>query len=422
MRYIKVIGVSIVMLFLMATTVSASTLAKPLDIKQDVSSAIVIDAGTGQILAEKNSDKLGPIASQSKLLTAYAVLKAIDSGKIKWSDKVTISKKADLSKQDSHMFSHLAVKAGDRLTVRELYNTMITLSSNDSAFALAEYLTPKKMTTAQALESWAEELHLTKSKWYNSAGQVNQDAFENKVASAPDNAANLASPKHVAMITREIVRLDPDIRKLATSTHVSYHLTKNYVINEPTEMTKNWPYLINPNHLIIEGLKTGSTPESGAAFTGIIKDTSGHEFITVVNGAASYMDEVQRYQKTLNIVNEVLADKQATTFIKGTVLPQAKHVDLPRMKQSHMPVTIAQTKTVWINKGSKLSPEIKTFNIKGKSVKKEQTVATVTFNLRGAQYLPNGHNHDHAVELAATQKTTKANFIVRAWRSIVHSY
>ena len=151
MKHIKIIGALVAMLFLMTTAVSANAIAKPLEIKQDVSSAIVIDASTGQILAVKNADKLGPIASQSKLLTAYAVLKAINSGKIKWSDKVTISKKADLSKQDSHLFSHLAVKAGDRLTVRELYNTMITLSANDAAFALAEYMTPKNMTTAKAL-------------------------------------------------------------------------------------------------------------------------------------------------------------------------------------------------------------------------------------------------------------------------------
>ncbi|MEX0380132.1 D-alanyl-D-alanine carboxypeptidase family protein [Leuconostoc sp. MS02] len=420
MKHIKVIGAIFVMFFLMTTAVSANADAKPLGIKEDVSSAIVIDASTGQILAEKNADKLGPIASQSKLLTAYAVLKAIDTKKIKWSDKVTISKKADLFKQDSHMFSHLAVKAGDQLTVRELYNTMITLSANDAAFALAEYLTPKKMTTAQALQAWAAELHLTQSKWYNSAGQVNQDAFDNKVENAPDDAVNLASPKHVAIIAREIVKLDPNIRELATSKQVSYHLTKNYIVNEPTEMTKNWPYLVNPNHLTIEGLKTGSTPESGAAFTGIIKDTNGHEFITVVNGAASYMDEVQRYQKSLNIVNAVLSAQKAVTFKKGTVLPHASQVDLPNMKQYHMPVTVAQTKTIWINNGAKLSSKIVALDIKGKSVKKGQKIANVKFNLNNAQYLSSSYDVDQSVQLIATHKTAKANFIVRAWRSVVH--
>lgn len=421
MKHIKFIGSLFAMLFLMTTTVSANVGAKPVELKQDVSSAIVIDASTGQILGEKNADQLGPIASQSKLLTAYAVLKAIHSGKITWSDYVPISKKADLSKEDGHMFSHLAVKAGDHLTVRELYNTMITLSANDAAFALAEYLTPKKMTTAEALTSWAEELKLTQSKWYNSAGQVNKNAFNNKVTNAPDDAMNLASPKHVAIIAREIVRLDPDIRELATSKSVSYRLTKNYIVNEPIEMTKNWPYLSNPKHLTIEGLKTGSTPESGAAFTGIIKDTHGHEFITVVNGAASYMDEVQRYQKTLNIVNEVLDDKQATTFAKGTVLSQAKQVDLPLMKQTHMPVAVAKTKTVWADKGEKLTFKIGMSNVTGKLVKKGQKMATVTFNLRDAKYLPNSHDFDNDVELVATQKTVKANFIIRAWRAILDS-
>ena len=419
MKHIKIIGAIVAMLFLMTTAVSANAIAKPLEIKQDVSSAIVIDASTGQILAVKNADKLGPIASQSKLLTAYAVLKAINSGKIKWSDKVTISKKADLSKQDSHLFSHLAVKAGDRLTVRELYNTMITLSANDAAFALAEYMTPKNMTTAKALQLWAKELQLTQSTWYNSAGQINQDAFENKVKNAPDNAVNLVSPKHVAIIAREIVKLDPNIRELATNTHVSYHLRNNYIVNEPTEMTKNWPYLINPNHLTIEGLKTGSTPESGAAFTGIIKDSSGHEFITVVNGAASYMDEVQRYQKTLNIVNEVLEAQKATTFKKGHVLPYAKEVNLSRMKLYHMPVVVAQTRTIWINKSSDLSPKMTALDVKGKLVQKGQKIGDIKFNLSGAQYLPTSDDSDKSVQLVATRKTRQANFIVRAWRAMM---
>ncbi len=80
--------------------------AQPLALQENVTSAIVVDAQTGQILAEKNADKMVQIASQSKMLTAYAVLRGINSGKIKWTDKVPITKKADLSKQDSHLFSH----------------------------------------------------------------------------------------------------------------------------------------------------------------------------------------------------------------------------------------------------------------------------------------------------------------------------
>ena len=60
MKHIKIIGAIVAMLFLMTTAVSANAIAKPLEIKQDVSSAIVIDASTGQILAVKNADKLGP--------------------------------------------------------------------------------------------------------------------------------------------------------------------------------------------------------------------------------------------------------------------------------------------------------------------------------------------------------------------------
>ena len=41
-----------------------------------------------------------------------------------------------------------------------------------------------------ALKQWVAESYLTGSKWYNSAGQVNKDAFSHRVKDASDEAAN----------------------------------------------------------------------------------------------------------------------------------------------------------------------------------------------------------------------------------------
>lgn len=198
-----------------STTKVATVDDQPVQLNTSATSALVVDLTTGQILGQKNSSKQVAIASQSKMLTAYGVLKSIKSGKIKWSTMVPITSKADLSKEDSHMFSHIAIKAGDKVSVRELYDVMFANSANDAAFALGEFVTPKGETTQQALESWAKELHLSGSQWYNSAGQVNENAFENEISSAPKTASNKASNQQLAMIARAILELDPSLRQLS---------------------------------------------------------------------------------------------------------------------------------------------------------------------------------------------------------------
>ena len=54
--------------------------------------AIAVDASTGQILYDKNSSKPMAIASMTKMLSTYLVLKAIHEGKLSWNQKISVSK------------------------------------------------------------------------------------------------------------------------------------------------------------------------------------------------------------------------------------------------------------------------------------------------------------------------------------------
>ena len=61
--------------------------------------AIIIDGKTGQIVYEKNADKVLGIASMSKMMTEYIIMESIKNGKISWDQKVKINKYVhDLSK------------------------------------------------------------------------------------------------------------------------------------------------------------------------------------------------------------------------------------------------------------------------------------------------------------------------------------
>ena len=50
--------------------------------------AILIDAATGKVLYEKNSDKVLGIASMTKMMTEYLLLEAIAEGRVKWDQRV----------------------------------------------------------------------------------------------------------------------------------------------------------------------------------------------------------------------------------------------------------------------------------------------------------------------------------------------
>ncbi|MBZ1513663.1 D-alanyl-D-alanine carboxypeptidase family protein [Leuconostoc mesenteroides] len=402
-----------------STTKVATVDDQPVQLNTSATSALVVDLTTGQILGQKNSSKQVAIASQSKMLTAYGVLKSIKSGKIKWSTMFPITSKADLSKEDSHLFSHIAIKAGDKVSVRELYDVMFANSANDAAFALGEFVTPKGETTQQALESWAKELHLSGSQWYNSAGQVNENAFENEISSAPKTASNKASNQQLAMIARAILELDPSLRQLSKKLTISYHMTPNFVVTDKTDywqlMTETMPNLSNPNQLTIEGLKTGSSPESGAGFTGLIKDKNGHEFITVVNGIANYMDETKRYQESLRIVDQVLAQKQPNYIKENQTVGHLKTLTFPNTKQEHIIVKAAQTRHYWTNKGVKLAFTQPTFDSKLANIKKNQTVGYTTAALN-AQYLPYAQKTEKRISLKSTSSSKPVNWFVKFWR------
>ena len=60
----------------------------------EAASVLLMDAGTGTVILEKNADEKRPVASVTKLMTILLVLEALDEGKITWEQEVTVSKAA----------------------------------------------------------------------------------------------------------------------------------------------------------------------------------------------------------------------------------------------------------------------------------------------------------------------------------------
>lgn len=122
--------------------------------------ALVYDTRSSRFLYEKNIDHKLPIASLTKILSAVIILE-----KLNLEDIVTISEnsiKVDGEKQDLYL--------GEKLSVRNLLKLMLIESSNDAAYALAEYSKVKNIDFVGTMNSKATAINMKNSFFTDPAG------------------------------------------------------------------------------------------------------------------------------------------------------------------------------------------------------------------------------------------------------------
>ncbi len=132
----KKISILVVVSLIMITTFSMNSLnvqaAENIDVKAE--SAIIVDANTGKVLYEKQSDLKLPPASMTKMMTEYLVLEAINEGQISWETTTQISDYAYwLSSNNS--FSGIGLIQDKNYTVRQFYEGMAIISDNATCFS-----------------------------------------------------------------------------------------------------------------------------------------------------------------------------------------------------------------------------------------------------------------------------------------------
>src|SRR5690606_30050144 len=135
-------------------------------------SYFVVAAKTGRELAAYEPDaKLAP-ASLTKLMTAYAIFKALEEEQIALDDEVTVSEKAWRT-PGSRMF----IEVGSRVKVEDLIMGLIVQSGNDAAVALSEYVAGTEAVFAEVMNRYAEALGMTGTHFVNSTGLPGKDHY-----------------------------------------------------------------------------------------------------------------------------------------------------------------------------------------------------------------------------------------------------
>ncbi|MDI6591424.1 MAG: serine hydrolase [Patescibacteria group bacterium] len=233
-------------------------------------SVLITKEGEEKILFEKESSKILPIASLTKLMTANIVLKYYDLSK-----EIKISQEAVEQEED---FGKL--KAGKIFSIKYLLYPLLMESSNDAAYALAEVIGQEAFVDLMNLE--AKSLGLKNTHFFNSTGL---------------DPKNLANPLNCS--TAE------DLVKLA-----KYLLEEQPLIWEilsTPKFTLYGPELINNNKLLgeisgIVGGKTGYTEKALHCFLLVIEAPKNQgEIINIVLGAENHFKEMK---KIINWINQ----------------------------------------------------------------------------------------------------------------------
>jgi serine-type D-Ala-D-Ala carboxypeptidase (penicillin-binding protein 5/6) len=234
----------------------------------NASSYILLDAATGMVLAESNSDQPLEPASLTKIMTTYVADNELAAGNISFNDEVFVSVKA-WKTDGSKMF----IQEGTKVRLEDIMRGIIIQSGNDSAIALAEHIAGSEEAFAEMMNQHAQRLGMLNSHFTNASG-------------LPD-PSHYMSARDLSTLARAVIVNFPDAYKMYGEREFTYNN-----IRQP-----------NRNSLLftdrsVDGMKTGFTDAAGYCLVAsAVRDDM--RLITVVMGTQSTDARAQETQKLL---------------------------------------------------------------------------------------------------------------------------
>ena len=126
---------------------------------------VVVDVGRNVVINSRYANKKWPPASVTKIMTAYLTFKALQSGRLKLTSPVVVSKNA-LSEPPSKM----GYKVGTVINVDNALKMVIVRSANDIAVALAEAVGGSESNFVAMMNQEARRLGMNGTRFVNPNG------------------------------------------------------------------------------------------------------------------------------------------------------------------------------------------------------------------------------------------------------------
>lgn len=258
-------------------------------------SAIVSDLETGRIVYAKNADKKTAMASLTKIMTLLLAFDSIKSGRVSENDIVEIIQ-TDVNRYGTNM----KLDAGDKVSLKDLMRSMMIISANDSALAIARYVSGDYKSFVKKMNQKAKDIGMKDTKFYNPNGLP--------TSLGGYDVENQTTASDVLKLSKWIYEKYPEKLTEITNTERFIYPEKN--INEE-----------NTNPLLkriadVDGLKTGFTDAAGycLSYSMKIDDTDGNQhenrLFGVSLGAGSKKDREEATYSTLRYIKKHYKTKE----------------------------------------------------------------------------------------------------------------
>lgn len=284
---------SVILLFL-----SFFTYASAIEFDLNAKSAILIDAGTGKVLYEKNSNEKLPPASVTKVMTMLLAMEALEKNQISLDDKVQISERAS-----SMGGSQLYFEPGEEKTVEQLLKGIAVASANDACVAMAEHIAGTEEVFVKKMNEKASKLGMNNTQFMNTNGLPQEGHY--------------TSANDISIMSRELLKY-PKVHEWLKIWMSSMRVGKK---------GKATLELVNTNRLIktypgANGIKTGFTQEARYCLSASAT-RNNFTLIAVVLGCPSSKVRFAEAKKLLDYgfatYNSVLVLQKGEVFEELTV-------------------------------------------------------------------------------------------------------
>lgn len=343
---------------------------------------VLMDYGTGRVLASKNPDKRLEPASITKIMTDYVVSAEVAAGKVHMDDDVFISENAWRKGGAGTDGSTSFLKVRSKVPLKDLMYGLIIQSGNDAAIALAEHVAGSEAGFVTLMNAYAKRLGMNNTHYENVSGYP----AEGHHSSALDTA----------ILSRALIHDFPADYKISS--------IKKFTWNGITQYNRNNLLWRDPT---VDGIKTGHTKAAGYCLAAsAIRD--GQRLIAVVMGTPSSKARVDDAQALLNYGYRFFESHKL--FDAGQQLASPR---LWKGSENHLPVGLDKELSLTVKRGSydDLKASINLPSTLVAPFKKGQKVGTLTISL-----------DDHVLvtrPVVALADAPEGGFFSRLWDTIM---
>lgn len=274
------------------------------DLDLPVQSAIAVEADTGKILYEKDSDKVRDIGGLSTLLTTYLIFEAIHDKKLSLKDPIKVSEKA-LALNAIEGAGSIPMVA-DSYTVEDLLTALLVGNSSTAALALAEKVGGSEEQFVKKMKKKLADWGIQSPHLINATG-LNTYTINGNSEGKDDE--NQLSAYDIAVIAKHLLEDFPEVTKYTSKPTA---LFSNMQIENPNLMLEGMPNYRTG----VDGLRVSNSSKGGISFASSTTQNGIHMITVVLGVDAVDGDPYARFVATSSLMNYVVRTYISSIIIK----------------------------------------------------------------------------------------------------------